>query len=416
MFIEFTKDLEDIDLLQNEWNAALGIKNKKDGPILSYNPVLARAEYKRLVEKGQRDLESFKEYEIQQLKTMLSERYQVMAHPVIYNIDSNGDIYHQELPSEPFLKILQRGQAYREGIGSKEVIREEKEIEGWLKVFEDLGAEAVPADTKMAVISGPGLVEDTAYPHNFVDIFTKQVDGSVVMTRFSSPLDYDSYSERAVGQKENYFDGFVGPVDAWFLGSPIKVDSGNTKREAEEVFKDVFGKSNEVLKVDDFEKIIEECMPIINFYINVLCDPEFKPEELAIAFNAVLNAGDMAKEELKKKKTERIIYVDFESIQQRIDYLGHQKVKNIQAGCGLSGGFDLASQNFIELLKINLPGQDLLENSVAQFGVERDDYGKLEFECTKGHKNRRPYGKFIEKCCVKDCTGSVGGDGCKKAA
>src|SRR5438876_962635 len=111
MSIEFTKDLKDIDSLQNEWNAALGITKKKDRPLLSYNPVLARAEYKRLVESGQIELESFKEYEARQLKTMLSERYQVMAQPVTYGIDSNGDIYHEKLSTEPFVKILQRGQA-----------------------------------------------------------------------------------------------------------------------------------------------------------------------------------------------------------------------------------------------------------------------------------------------------------------
>ena len=402
MFTEFRRDLEEIDLLQKKFDHALGIKNEKNGQILSYNPVLARADYERLVVKGKTNLENFKEYEIQQLKTMLSERYQVMAKPVTYNIDSNGDIYHEQLQTEPFIKILQRGQAYREGVGSKEVTRENGEIEGWLKVFETLSAETVLPGNKMAVISGPGLAENTSYPYNFVDIFTKQDNGSIVMTRFSSPLGYDSYARIATNQKEDYFKDFTDPIDAWFLNNPIEVSNNNTKKTADEAFKDVFGKSKEVLKQEDFEKILKDCMPIIQFYIDILCNPEFKPEELAIAFNAILNSTDEVKRKLKNKKEEKIIYVDFESIQQRIDYLGHKKVQNIKAGCGLSGGFELNSNNTIKTI---------LGNSVAQFGVEEGKEVKdddLEFKCQNGHWNKREPGKYLKKCKICGCDVSCG--------
>lgn len=405
MSIEFELDLQEINLLQQEFDVVVG-KRKNSLPSLSHNPVLDRWHAEK-VKEGEE--ESFRKHELQQLKTMLSERYQVMCPSVTYTIDSSCDIYHEKLTNEPFLKILQRGQAYRKEVGSNELIREQKEIDGWFKVFQIFSRSDIIVGTKIVVISGPGLVENTAYPHNFVDIFTKTEDRTVRMTRFYSSLDYASYSQKAKDWNENYFENFEGPMDAWFLSHPICVDQNNTKKSAKEVFRDLFGKSGDVLKQEDLERLFRDCMPIIEFYINVLCDPEYKPEEIAVAFNAVINEADRQKELLKKKSTEKIVYINFENIRQRIDYLGHQPVQNIRAGCGLSGGFDLNGQKQIfNLLGINIRNSDLFANSVAQFGTEQDDFGQLKFQCTKGHWNTRPYGKLITKCCIKGCKGEVG--------
>ncbi len=398
MFIEFKRDLEEINLLQQKFDKVIGNKRRPEDPILSYNPVLARWRAEK-VDEGKEI--PFREYELQQIKTMLCERYQVMAPPVLYNINSNGEIYHEKLPNESFLRILQRGRAYREQEGSQELQREDNEIGGWSQVFQTLSASSTVIGTKMIVISGPGLIENTAYPHNFVDVYEKVGFGSVKMVRFSSGLDYNSYSQKAKDQNPNYFENFNGPTDAWFLSHPLFIDPNNTKKSAEEVFKDMFGKSNDVLKQDEFEKIFEACMPVIQFYINVLCDKSYKPEELALAFNAVLNEADNQKKILKRRKvsgTEKIIYVDFEEVRQRVKYLGNLPVANIRAGCGLSGGFDLNSDKIT----------NLLTNSVARFGLEEDSNNPLEFKCQKGHWNKRKPGAYKKYCDTCGCDVSCG--------
>lgn len=49
------------------------------------------------------------------------------------------------------------------------------------------------------------------------------------------------------------------------------------------------------------------------------------------------------------------------------------------------------------------------ENAAAESGQsDEDEYGPLEFQCTRGHTNRRPRGKLIAQCRVKSCKDSVG--------
>ena len=51
-------------------------------------------------------------------------------------------------------------------------------------------------------------------------------------------------------------------------------------------------------------------------------------------------------------------------------------------------------------------GLDSSEEDKAH-DTEEDEYGSLTFECPKGHKNKRPRGKLIDRCQAKHCTASV---------
>lgn len=401
IFIDQTSisaDLEEINRLQRRFDFATGTSNKK-GKILSYNPVLNIWNFQRF---GQYDLENFKKHEEIQIETLLEERYGVTKRPAEFTTQEDGEVYSKDFPNQPFDVVLQRGIEYRRQEGSKEQEREQSELIGWVKIREKLLDKKTPLGSKFIVISGPGIVKGTMYPDNYVDVYESATDFKekkriIRRKRFMSGISYEDYTDEIKSQKPDYFDNFKGPVDAWFLENPIFVDTKNPDEVLESIFKENKSKTSP----KDFEEIFTACMPIIQFYINILCDPEFEPKDLAIAFNAIINKADHQKEALKQKKKENIVY---ESVQQQINYLGHQPVQNILAGCGLSGGFNVRSKN------------NILANSVAQFGVEKDQFGELEFECTNGHKNRRQRGELIKKCCVEGCTGSVGGDGCKKAA
>jgi hypothetical protein len=48
------------------------------------------------------------------------------------------------------------------------------------------------------------------------------------------------------------------------------------------------------------------------------------------------------------------------------------------------------------------------ENASKANKADEDEYGPLEFQCTKGHTNRRPRGKLITQCRIKSCKNSVG--------
>jgi hypothetical protein len=53
-------------------------------------------------------------------------------------------------------------------------------------------------------------------------------------------------------------------------------------------------------------------------------------------------------------------------------------------------------------------GEQTEQEDEKGFGIDEDEFGSLTFECTEGHRNRRPRGKLITKCCKPACKGTVG--------
>lgn len=89
-----------------------------------------------------------------------------------------------------------------------------------------------------------------------------------------------------------------------------------------------------------------------------------------------------------------------------------QVAKNIGSGVEAKRSYggcapgSVASENKHTEFSI-IPGfQDVFGGTETkeQSNGDEDEYGSLEFECTKGHKNRRPRGKLIPKCttCKED--------------
>ncbi|MBI3366683.1 hypothetical protein HY041_03590 [Candidatus Roizmanbacteria bacterium] len=410
------RDLVEVAQLQEIFNQALGITNSK-AFRLSYNPVLPKWKVETLTTEDQ--IHQFKQYETFQVQTALRERNHAAVSSIKYLPDEHGNLRNELFPDEPFDSVLLRGLAYRRKNDSIELEREQGEYRGWMEAISALLDSNTPLHSKALIVSGPGIVSDTNYKNNFVDIYevheniiTKQ--RHVTMTRYSSQIDYHQYWDKLTSIEPDYFKGFSGPIYAWFLSHPIYLDSRVDNRTTDEIFDQAFEQREGAMKEDDFEKIYIMCLPVILHYIKVLCNKSFDPVELAVAWNAVLVQNDLAKHHIDSNENNvsttflsvhSVPY--FETIQQRVEWLGRQPVKTFAAGCGSSSGFNLneiGSDPIASL--ISDPLQSLFSNSVGKFALgknlDEDEYGSLTFKCnTCGGEHTRPPHIIVKICPTK---------------
>ena len=106
-----THDLSRLDMLQYQFDQALGKKGPDGGIIRSYNPVLARWKFEQCTTPDEK--EQFREYETLQIVTMLREMCRVESSTIQYAIDKGGRLRNELMPDEPFENVLLRGVAYR---------------------------------------------------------------------------------------------------------------------------------------------------------------------------------------------------------------------------------------------------------------------------------------------------------------
>jgi len=408
---KFSQDLAHTGALQDQFNKELGITGRVR---LNYNPVLERANFERLTTDDRRN--NFRNYELWQVQTALRERNHAAKSAVNYIIDEAGYVRNELFPDEPFYQILQRGIAYQEQNGSVELEREHNEYAGWAQACEVLKHPDTPAHAKAIVISGPGIVEGTNYHDNFVDIY-EALDDAVTrkryikMTRNASKLTYGDYENVIPQLQPEYFNGLKGPIDAWLLGHPIYKDPSVDSRNTDEIFEQIFVKREGAMSEQDFQELWEALTPVAMYYINVLCQKDFEPTELAIAWNAVLKISDLARQNLEARKkpgslasAQIQLPMFYGNIQEAVNWFGRQEIETVLAACGPSGGFKIEYKD--GLVRKN-PIEEFLSNSVGKFGIEEDKYGSLHFDCPHCHwDNKRDYGKLLANCknCGKDVT------------
>ncbi len=423
--LTYRNDFKKIDQLHKEFNLTLGARDKKD-ITRSYDPVLPRAKYEKLATPGQK--EKFKKYEVFQMQTNLRERYHAAKSAVTYTIDEYGNVYNELFPDEPFDAVLKRGLEYRREIGSLELDREESELIGWTHIKTKLADPNIPLGAKCISISGPGIVADTSYKDNFVDIFESAKASNtgkrvIKMTRYASGMTYGQYWDKALLLNPSYFEGISGSIDAWFLRNPMYIDPTLDARSPEELFDEVFTKRKDALKEDDFQDIYKACLPLILYYVDVLCSEPFDPQAIKIAFNAILKKGDLTRDSIQWERENRVNVsanasyvfrrgIIFNSVQQEAAFLGRQHIETVDVGCGSSGGFILEgtmTQEINPSMNLMVP---FLSNSVGKFSFEpiedvqtyplgQDKHGSLKFKCPKEKCkgiNRRPFGKLLKFC------------------
>ncbi|MFZ6034946.1 MAG: hypothetical protein ACOYUB_02265 [Patescibacteria group bacterium] len=385
-----TKNLQRIQVLHDVFNKTNGIKTTR---VMNYDPVLARWKFEEADAKKNR--KKFKKYERFQVETALRERDHTAKSSIKYIVGGNGEIYNELFPDEPFSTVLERGLAYRQQHGSKEIAREKSEIAGWRKITSSLADPETPAGTKAVVVSGPGLIEDTNYHDNFVDVYeavdTPSGKRQIQMTRFSSQLDYEQYWNKIQSLDRNYFQESNLPIDAWMLSHPI-LFSHQDQRTADQIFDGIFEKRKDSMTESDFQKLLVLCMPVINYYINALTQDRYDPRVIALSWNAVLQKNDIVRHAIANGRDLNSRDAPFNgNIAMEIDWLGRQVIETVAAGCGSSEGFKLKDK---ALAAYQNPLVNFLENSVAKFGYDIkknndrnspesqiDEHGKLTFDC-----------------------------------
>lgn len=416
------EEVEEVMRAKKSFYGALGISpdSKEYNQKLSYEPWTERARFERIKRSATNAsgkeilIQAFQKESELQMITNLRERYNSEKSKTRYDI-KDGKLYSELLPTEPFENILLRGLEAQRQAGSLELVREEKEVEGFVDSVQSFfGDSKTSVGAKMILFSPKGLIKDSQYKKKFVDILElrKDQDGEryVESTRFTTGLDYDGYKKSALKLDPQYFVGFDKSglaLDAWFISHPINVNSGSV----EEIYDRFIEKDYKAMKEAQFQKIPRRCMPGIKYYIDELCKDVIDWQQLAIAFNAILNIGDNVVKGIEGPKLkdhfydgefpEKIVPVYYNK--EQINHWGRQKVQEVAGGCpGVSKGFEIS--------KISYGFENSTEallNSVGKFAESEkltDDLGDREFDCPVcNHRNVRPYNQKIERCQNEKC-------------
>lgn len=325
-------------------------------------------------------------YNTDQMITNLGERFNVILSTYTYEI-RDGELWGKDM-DEPFMETLVRGRNYRKEHGNPlDHRREEAEVVGFSKIQKIMTDESTPIGSIILSVSPPGL-EGSTYANNFVDIHTKKQDEKgkiyVESQRVSSGLTIEETKEKvsafaAIEVDEN------DPA-ASFLEQPIFVGD---KLTAEDI-RFYFYREHDYMDERTFNTIKKGAFHLISEYAKSMVQRPDDRNYHRLLYNAVLNKADEIYERIKVEGVETVGRISpirtNQYIRQEIMEYGNQKVKEVRAGCGISGGFDLKeTQN--------------ASYSVSEFGAKKDKYGERNFKCPACKKeNVRPHNKLLSRC------------------
>lgn len=330
---------------------------------------------------SQEDLSRFKVLKRHNLQTLLGERFNAELFVTHYQ-NEDGQLKNND-HNEPFIEIVRRGQRYRESLGSAETKREKAEIESFQKVEQILLDPDCPPQRKAVVISPAGK-GNSIYTHNFVDVYSKEEDGTILMTRFSTNSNYQELSDAA----EN-IDPFniipLNPSDADFIANPLI-----TSESLDEI-QSRFNPAKDTLSNQKYQTLIEACSPLITAYVNALVEKS-NYKKTATIYNALLNFAD---EVVEPKQTQTTRFIDVSSLQRTINFFGNMSVRPVMGGCGKQNGFgESKSYNTNPF-------------SVSEFGFGEDWRGTMEIKCKTCLANYQRMWGVLEAAC-RFCGGTEG--------
>lgn len=388
------EQLQEVNRLQRIWNDQLGLEDSEPGELLNYNPVLARWNFERLQTDEQR--EQFKKNELINITTALRERHETQESRLELFIDNNGKIRNDAFPDEPYEDMLERGRVYREQNGSKDLEREQSEIDGFKKIQNVLTDPDTPIGSLYMVISPPSKVKDSPYGHNFVDGYQVVEDEETGerrfnYTRFSSPLDDDAYSKIAERFDPKFFErkaqkeketGQAIPMDAWFLENPFYIPA-KEGQDIDTVFNEHFSKDVKAMKEEEWQKMYKMYLPYMLYLIDQLTKPHFDPEGIGRSQNILLLVPERKNLQMDKE----IVVFDGKNHttdslklnQAALSYMnrmahkhGHEQAEEKKVGCGKSSGVSIKN------------GEEFMKNSVSEFGKKGKQGDEQEwFSCPK---------------------------------
>lgn len=402
--------LELVEARQRKFDEGLGVKRKR-GEAISYNPVLDRANVELV--KTDEELQAVKSDMDKELKTNLRERYCTAKSIVKYFLDDHGRVFSEDDHNEPVDVKFQRGALYRIQEGSPEPEREQQTVLAGVMAKSRLAYPGTAIGSKVIVISPPGVVKNTAYNYNFVNIYELGLDPKtgnkiIWMTCFASSCSSGDYKEVITCLKPGHSDSKDKAFDVWCLENPIFIDSRLDTRDIDKIFNQEFKPQERVIKEDDSQEILRRTFSVRQNYIDMISGRVFEPTEVAESFNAVVNKADAIKREIISRGEEIIGGVlnfavkavrVFENIKEEVKWWGRQVVEKAMGGCGMSGGFSIVGKGILNLVS------GVLEKVSGVFSGS-DQYGSLEFQCPKCKQtNRRPKGQLIPNC--QHCNANV---------
>lgn len=328
---------------------------------LAYNTRLDVQAYQALLDLE--ELNSLNRLTRFNVETSIGERFNVELFQTTYHIE--GNLIKHPLYKEPFIEIVKRGQRFRQEKGSTDIEREIAEVDAFEKIQRTL---TDPDTDQVKVISiSPRGTSSSIYQHNFFDVYEKNPNGTITMSRFTSILSWNEFYQAA--QNLDPFNNICqNPSDADFLANPLI-----TYKSIDHIL-EIMHPQEETLNRQEYQKLIEACTPLILNYIRTLAE---NPDEFLAEknYNALLKFADVAtgfdQQITELRDRQRIIKAiarpeEFVFI---ANYLATQTIRRVATACGLSGNSRGGSFSFTSLFRpFSVVEFGLLQNSCTDCG------------------------------------------------
>lgn len=358
------KIADSLVLARNKFIKENNSQKVEDGN-LAYRPEFDRQEYVTLskfkesdpfeYEKAREELDTRTR---RQLETLLGERFNVKLSTTRYEI-KDGKIFGEN-SDEPFIDVLKRGRDYRKLYGNPvDHDRENAEFDGFSKIQDVLCVKDAQLDTVIVSVSPPGE-KGSDYQHNFYDVFALRADEKgkyIEARRYSSALSNSEYVQKLKELKPD-LEISEDANDAYFLANPVKIEA-NSQSVLEDRIHQHFHKEHEYMSEEDFRSVIGGCSGFIAEYTKTLAmDPRDERTQVLI-LNAILNRADYILDRMREDKEITVgrirssegysvridssMYKAYVPTREELYMLGTQPVRQVNTGCGGSGGFSLES-------------------------------------------------------------------------
>ena len=332
------------------------------------------------------------------LEKTIGERFRVRSSQIEYFV-KDGKLQNPDYP-EPVIKRYEKGRRFLEESGSTETERETADVSG-IRQVEDIFAHGRLKDGQKVVVASPQGPEGTLYDDNYFDVYEPK-DGKITMSRYHSTHNLEGFF-KAIQTADPSIDR-QQPEElssAYFLQRPI-VTSLAIDKILETFALDV----NTQLEKDQ-EKIIEACMPFIQYYIRVLAENPLGFEEIKKAINTIYNVADEAENELiaAKQETVSLKFQQFQDqtakaavfadIMQAVNFYGTQPVRTVSSGCpGGQKGFTINQPSLLRSLSSAIGARSVVD--FAPF-LKTENEDTSDFPCPRcGYIIT--YGAGIKKC------------------
>ncbi len=276
------------------------------------------------------DRQNFNEQLVRRnLETDLGERFNVVISRAQYYFD--GNLLKSQGDTEPFVETIKRGiQERKKYAGNHDRQRELAEFENFNQVqtylLENHSVISVSA-------RGP---KGSCYQRNYFDLYEKTSAGEILMTRFSSQMSIEQFTEAIRQVNPNFGQGFeVG--DIFLLQHPI-----STNLSTEQIL-EIFHPDYEALREEELEKLLVACQPLIIACINSLIE---NPNDAEIYRRALLNFAD---DFILKPKTREPLQHQLQDtafVPVFASQLAARTVRYVVAGCGAQGDMLISNFNF----------------------------------------------------------------------